>query len=204
MSSLLPSKQHMQPHISNTQTVLDLSCWFISFVAKYSVIYCLLIASSSLVTWSHFVKLPVNFVSQKVDQLCFVSLCLKKFHQFEGILPLCLTPRPHLDLASAFRCDGWYTSNTKSVLWYLLEYACKVWIKQHSLQFSFKGLIAFTLVIGVVSVGCLDMKKLKASDTDVLVIIISVLSSLHLYWLPLAKDGTWGGFLFMLCVFLGP
>ena len=158
MWSLFPSKQHMQPHISNTQTVLDLPCWFISFVAKYSVMSCLLIASSSLVTWSHFAKLPVHFVSQKVDQLCFVSLCLKKFRQFEGILPLCLTTRPHLDLASAFRCDGWYTSNTKSVLRYLLEYACKVWIKQHSLQFSFQfssALIAFTLIIGVVSVGCL-------------------------------------------------
>ena len=70
----------------------------------------------------------VQFVSaRKLNRSVLLSLSLKKLRQFEGPLHLLVTlrlaPRPCFDLASALRLDGRYTSNTMSVLSYLMEYA---------------------------------------------------------------------------------
>ena len=65
--------------------------------------------------------------ARKLNRLVLLSLSLKKLRQFGGTLHLLVTlrlaPCPRFDLASAFRIDGRYTSNTMSVLSYLMEYA---------------------------------------------------------------------------------
>ena len=78
----------------------------------------LLSAFSSLVTITILGDGICSILSaRKLNRSVLVALSLNKLRQFEGTLHLLVTlrlaPCPRFDLASAFRLDGRYTSNTK-------------------------------------------------------------------------------------------
>ena len=94
---------------------------------SYNAITRLQQMSSSFVTVTKDGMSPSdNRSARKWKRLVLLLLSLRKLFQFWGVFLVDVTllriPLPILDRASTFRLDALYTSNTISILWYLVEY----------------------------------------------------------------------------------